>query len=78
MGICQDHPEFVSVGDSVNHVSNCASDGTENGVSLFLLKPHSEFDGGSSLFTGFLDHLEGDVFERFGEAAQFALDGDNS
>ena len=34
--------ELVSVGDSVYHISDSGSDGTEHSVSFLLLKPHSE------------------------------------
>jgi hypothetical protein len=70
MGICQDHLELVSVGDSVNHVSDDASDGAQDCVSLFLLQPHSEFECG---FVGFgallFGEFEGNMSELFGEGA---------
>jgi len=78
MGVCQNHLELVSVGDTVDHVSDCGSDGTEDSVSLFLLKPHSEFNGWVALFVLILDHFEGNVSEGFGEGTEFALDDDLS
>jgi len=63
MGICQNHLEFVSVGDTIDHVSNGTSDGSEDCVSLFLLKPHSEFEGWNSLFVFIFNHFEWNVFE---------------
>ena len=78
MGVCQDHLELVSVGDTVDHVSNGWSDGTEDGVSLFLLKPHSEFDGWVALFVLIFNHFERNVSEGFGEGTEFTLDNDLS
>ena len=76
MGICQNHLEFVSIGDTVDHVSNGASDSTEDGISLFLLKPHSELNGWVSFFVLVLDHFKRNVFESFCEGTQFTLDSD--
>ena len=78
MGICQNHLEFVSVGDTVDHVSDGASDSTEDCVSLLLLKPHSEFEGWNSLFVFILNHFEGDVFEWFCQGTEFTFNGDGS
>ena len=69
MGVCQDHLELVPVGDSIHHVSDGGSDGTEDCVSLLLLKPHSELEGWVSFFVFVLDHFERDVFEGFGKGA---------
>ena len=63
MGICQNHLEFISASNTINHVSDDTSDGTEDSVSLFLLEPHSEFNGGISFLVTLFYHLERDVFE---------------
>ncbi len=78
MGVGQNHLEFVTVRNSVNHVSNRWSHCTQYSVSLLLLKPHSEFDCWDSLFVVFLGHFEGNVSEGFGEGTEFALNGYNS
>jgi hypothetical protein len=74
MGICQNHLEFVTVGNTVNHVSDGASDSTENCVSFLFLKPHSEFDGWISFFVLILDHFEGNVLKSFCKGTELALD----
>lgn len=74
VGVGEDHTEFVSDGDSGDHVSDCASDGAENCVSFFLLKPHSEFKIG--LFSGcisLLSDFDGSVFEFTGKSTQLSL-----
>ena len=38
----KNHSEFISNGDTLDHVSNGASDGPNSSVSFLLLKPHSE------------------------------------
>ena len=78
MGICQNHLEFVSIGDTIDHVSNGTSDGSEDCVSLFLLKPHSEFEGWNSLFVLILNHFEGDVLEGFSQGTELTLNGNGS
>ena len=78
MRICQNHLEFISVGDTVDHVSDGASDSTEDCVSLLLLKPHSEFKSWTAFFVLFLDHFERNVSERFCQSAELAFDGDGS
>ncbi len=75
MGICQNHLELVSVGNTVDHVSDRASDCTEHCVSLFLLKPHSELDGWVALFVLLLHHLEGNVLESFCQSTELTLHG---
>ena len=79
MGECENHSEFVSDSDAGDHVSDSASDGTEGGISLFLLKPHAEL---KSFFTRFLSFLFSD-FERtmsewLGDLSQGTRDSDNS
>ena len=73
MGVGQDHLKLISVGNSVDHVSNCWSDGTEDSVSLLLLEPHSELDWRAALFVLILHHFERNMLEWFGQAAELAL-----
>ena len=44
MGVGQDHLELVSHLDSSHHVLDGGLDGTNSGVSLFLLEPHPELE----------------------------------
>jgi hypothetical protein len=77
MGVGQDHSEFIPDCNASEHVSNGASDGSEHGVSLLLLQPHPELDGGGfALFAEVLSDLDGDVFEAPRELTEFALDDD--
>ena len=74
MGISKDHFELVADGDSLNHVADSGADSAEDGVSLLLLKPHSELESaGLGLLAGLLANFDGDVFEPAGEGAKLAL-----
>ena len=74
MGVGEDHLELVSDSDSLHHVADGGADSAQHGVSLLLLQPHAELEGGGlSLVIGLLANLNGDVFEATGEGAQLAL-----
>ena len=79
MGVCENHLEFVSDWNSSDHITDGGLDGSNSGVSFFSLKPHFEFKDGLSGFSGliFVD-FHGDVFESFGEGAEFAFNSDFS
>lgn len=75
MGVGKDHLKLVSNGDSLDHVADSGSDGSQDGVSFLLLQPHAELEGrGLALLTGLLTDLDRDVFEATGESTQLALD----
>jgi hypothetical protein len=79
MGVGEDHLELVSNGDALNHISDGAADGAEDCISLLLLQPHSEFEGGFiSLLADLLSDLDGDVLKSSREGAKFALDNNLS
>ena len=71
MGIGENHFEFVSGSDTVNHVSNSASNCAKSGISLLLLKPHSEFDSFlSGFFKLIFSDFEGAMPERFSDLSE--------
>jgi len=75
MGIGKNHLEFVSDLNSSDHVADSASNSAQYSVSFLLLKPHSEFEGGSfSFFWIFLADFDGNVFKSFSKGAKFSLD----
>jgi hypothetical protein len=77
MGVGQDHSELIPDRNASKHVSNGASNGPEDGVSLFLLQPHPKLDGGRfGLFAEILSDFNGDMFEAPGERTEFALNDD--
>lgn len=72
MGVGEDHSEFISNSDSLNHIADSASDGSQDSVSLLFLKPHSELEG-ASLASGFLADINGDVLEASLEGTQLSF-----
>ena len=79
MGVSEDHSEFEADGDTTNHVSDSAADGSQSGVSFLLLKPHSELDSFKTILLEFLFlDLKRNMSEAFGDLAQGTGNGDNS
>ena len=79
VGVCKNHSEFVSDGDTSDHVSDSAADGAEGGISLFLLKPHAELKSFLARFLSFLfSEFERTMSERLGDLAQGTRDGHDS
>jgi len=70
--VCEDHSEFISDSDSLDHIADGASDGSQDSVSLLLLKPHSEFEG-AGFAGGFLEDINGDVLEASLEGTQLSF-----
>ena len=69
MRIGEDHSELVADGDTLDHVSDGAANGSNGCVSLLLLEPDSEFE---CVFVGFgfsLEDFDGDVSEALLEGA---------
>ena len=73
MGVGEDHSELVADGDAVHHVPDDALDSAEDGVSFFLLQPHSELDSIFLILQLLFSHLEWDVLEGLGELPQWTL-----
>ena len=75
MGVGEDHLELVADSDSLHHVADGGADGAQHGVSLLLLQPHAELEGGGlGLVVGLLADLNGHMLEPAGESTQLALD----
>lgn len=74
MGVGEHHFEFVSVSYSAHHVTDDAFNCSQDGISLFLLEPHSKFNSILFVFELLFSNFEGDMSEALGEFAKWALD----
>ena len=41
--VSENHSKFITNGNTLNHVADSASNGSNGSISLLFLKPHSEF-----------------------------------
>ena len=79
MTVGEHHSEFVADWDTGEHIADCAFNGSDGGVSLFLLEPDLELEDWFASFSWFIFvDLDGAVLEAFGKLSERALHVDLS
>jgi len=78
MGIGESHLELVTLGDTVDHVSDLGSNGGNAGLLLSLGHPELESQFSNTLFVFSLGNGERNVLESSGDGTSGSLNGDFS